>query len=446
MRAWGDPMSRLIHMLLLAVVAAALSGCVFLDVKRQQQKLGAFCELSGTVASERGRDTPLVVVLVRKDAAGDNPENWSVFDHFVLERAGRWVFSANLGQYGFAAFEDTNGNLVYQPGEPFLQVDLDHPFQCAAGGRISDIALTIPEDGRPRIDGPLDVAALQARTVHDQMRTSIGLVTSVGEVTDLSHPRFSEENARNGLWRPFDFLFDARPGVYLLEEYDPDKTPVLFVHGIQGTPRNFEDIIANLDRGTFQPWVYFYPSGVSLPDLAEHLNQTMMQLRRRLGFDKVIVVAHSAGGLVSRSFIFKYRKSLGRGAIPMFLTIATPWDGHEAAARGVANAPVVVDSWRDLAPGSPFLTELFFTEVGAETTRKTLPMDITHHLLFAFRRNSGSFGPSDDRTVTVSSQLRWEAQEDADHHIYGFDETHVGVLKAKEVSRLINAILANRRI
>lgn len=440
-------MNRLIQFLLLGVAVAAMSGCVFLDVKRQQEKLDAFCTFSGTVASERAVDKPLVVVLVRK--VGEDPnidENWNVFDHFVRERSGRWVFAAKSGVYGVTAFEDTNSNLVYEPDEPFLDFTLDDLLVCEPGGKISGIALMIPESGRLEVDGPIDVAELQARTVHDQMRTSIGLVTAVGEVVDLADPRFSEENARNGLWRPFDFLFDARPGIYLLEEYDPDKTPILFVHGVQGTPRNFQYIISNLDRDTFQPWVYYYPSGAPFADLVGHLDQTMKQLRRRLGFDELFVVAHSAGGLVSRAFIFKHRESLGRGNIPIFVTIATPWDGHKAAAKGVRNAPVVVHSWRDLAPGSQFLTEMFFTGNGGTATPRHLPLDLTHHLIFAFKRNPRSFGESDDETVTVDSQMRWEAQEDAGHRVYGFNETHTGILKSGEVSRLINEILVNGRI
>ena len=441
-RWWVLAMSWFIRFPLLVLVAAILGGCVFFDVKEQQEKLSAFCSLSGTVVSDGADDKPLVVILVRKEGPGNQLKDWSVFDHFVLERSGRWVFGVNEGRYGFAAFEDVNGNLIYQPGEPFLQVDLDSPVACKAGDEIRDIELIIPRDGRPRIDGPIDVAAMQTRTVHEQMRTSIGLVTAVGDVVSLSDPRFSLENARNGMWRPFDFLFEAKPGIYLLEPYDADKTPVLFVHGVQGTPRNFEFLIDNLDRDAFQPMVYYYPSGVSFSALAAHLDQTLSQLRRRHGFGKIVVVAHSAGGLVSRAFLFSHRESVGAGSIPILLTIATPWDGHEAAGRGVERAPAVVDSWRDLAPGSQFLTELFSTGSGDKAAERDLPDDVAHHLIFAFRRNPSTFGPSDDRTVTVDSQLRWEAQEDAGHRIYGFDETHVGVLKSEEVASLIKEILA----
>ncbi len=436
-------MGRLFKALWLGVAVAALHGCVFSEVKQQQQNLAAFCRVSGTVTSEHATDKPLVVVLARKvDANPDINEKWHVFDHYVLEGSGRWAFSAKVGVYGLAAFEDTNSDLVYQRDEPFLGVASNDLVDCGPGSEIADIALTIPETGRLAGDGAIDIVELQSRTISDQMRTSIGLLTAVGDVTDLGDTRFSEENARKGLWRPFDFLFDAGPGIYLLEEYDPDKTPVLFVHGIMGTPRNFAYMIDRLDRDMFQPWVYYYPSGVRLSAVARHLNQTMMQLRRRLGFDEVLVVAHSAGGLVARSFVFQHRDSMGEDTIPVLATIATPWNGHAAAARGVERAPVVVHSWRDIAPESAFLTEMFYAYGEPGEALKQLPESVHHHLLFAFKRNRNSFGESDDRTVTVASQVRWEAQQDADR-LYGFDETHIGVLQSEQVSILLNAILAD---
>lgn len=436
-------MGKLFQVLWIGAAVAALHGCVFFEVKQQQRNLAAFCLVSGTVTSEHATDKPLVVVLVRKvDANPDIDEKWRVFDHYVLEGNGRWAFGATVGVYGLAAFEDTNSDLVYQPDEPFLGVALNDLVNCGPGSKIGDIALTIPETGRLAVDGPIDVVELQSRTLDDQMQTSIGLLTAVGDVTDLGHTRFSEENARKGLWRPFDFLFDAGPGIYLLEEYAPDKTPVLFVHGIMGTPRNFAYIIDHLDRKMFQPWVYYYPSGVRLTAVVRHLNQTTLQLRRRLGFDDVLVVAHSAGGLVARSFIFQHRDSMGEDSIPVLATIATPWNGHAAAARGVERAPAVVHSWRDIAPGSAFLTEMFHADGEPGESLKQLPEGVKHHLVFAFKRNRNSFGESDDRTVTVASQVRWEAQQDADR-LYGFDETHVGVLQSEQLSKLLNAILAD---
>src|SRR5207244_1834877 len=127
----------------------------------------------------------------------------------------------------------------------------------------------------------LDISALQVRSFSDQLDLSLGQVTAVGEVVALSDPRFDQKVAEDGLWRPFDFLFKGRPGIYFLEPYDARKLPVLFVHGINGTPTNFGPLIEHLDRERFQPWVYYYPSGAALPNVADHLAQTMRKLQRQ---------------------------------------------------------------------------------------------------------------------------------------------------------------------
>jgi hypothetical protein len=73
-----------------------------------------------------------------------------------------------------------------------------------------------------------------------------------------------------------------------------------------------------------------------------------------------------------------------------------------------------------------------------------LPQGTTHHLVFTYRRSSTSLGESNDQAVTVASQLRPAAQSGA-VRIYGFDDTHVGVLKNAEVSALLNRLLEGVR-
>ena len=49
------PVGPIRQLLVLAAVAAMLStGCVFREVKQQQARIDAQCQIQGTVASERG--------------------------------------------------------------------------------------------------------------------------------------------------------------------------------------------------------------------------------------------------------------------------------------------------------------------------------------------------------------------------------------------------------
>jgi pimeloyl-ACP methyl ester carboxylesterase len=425
--------------LLITLLAA---GCAFQTVREQQAKIAALCTISGTVRTERPTTNPLIVALVRQRGAGDleQPANWDLFDHFVVEGSGSWHFLVSPGTYGLAAFEDRDSNLVYRPGEPFLGVDPNRLIACGRGGERRDIALVIPTEGKPRIGGEIDISKLQARTVHDQFAISIGLLTTVGEVTTLDDPRFSEENAKSGMWAPLDFTLKFRPGVYFLQPYERDRIPVLFVHGIEGTPATFRYLIGRLDRTRFQPWVYYYPSGASLGFTADHLTETMRNLQLEHGFQRFFVVAHSMGGLVSRGFILRYQDPSRPNEIPLYVTIATPWGGAKSAELGVKYAPAVVRSWYDMAPDSAYLRELFYQDP-ARKIRRTLPPSLAHHLMFTYSRNAESFGPSDDRVIAVASQMRAEAQQEA-RRLHGFDLTHTGVFQSAELSRLLNEILA----
>ena len=405
------------------------------DVRPQQEKLDATCVITGSV-SNAGKDPhPLVVVLFLQDERRESvaSRGWHVVDHFVLERPGRFGFGAGEpGRYALAAFVDRSRDLVYQPGEPYATIGFDRPLACASGVRLNDLALAVPEVVKEPFPVALDIEKLQARSEDAQVKATLGQLTATGELAALSDARFSEDNAESGLWQPFDFLIGAGAGIYFLEPYDARRVPVLFVHGIGGTPASFDYLVGKLDRTRFQPWVYYYPSGAHLDMIADHLDQTMAKLQARYRFERYAVVAHSMGGLVSRGFIQRHSQRFTGARIPLFVTVSTPWGGHGGAAFGVKTSPVVVRVWEDMAPGSAYQRSVL---------QAPLPEGLQHHLLFTFNRKSTSFGESDDQAVTVASQLLPQAQRGA-FKVYGFDDTHRGVLRNPEVSALINRLLA----
>jgi pimeloyl-ACP methyl ester carboxylesterase len=407
---------------------------MLLDVRPQQEKLDSTCILTGSVSAARKDARPLVVVLFRQDEGGERgvTRGWHVVDHFALEQPGRWGFGTGPGRYALAAFEDRSRDLVYQPGEAYGSLGFDQPIACTEGARLTDLVLAVPLSVAQPFPHSLDIGKLQARKLEDQVRATIGQLTATGELAALSDARFSEANAESGLWRPFDFLVTARAGIYFLEPYDPRRVPVLFVHGVNGTPVDFEYLAGRIDRARFQPWVYYYPSGMHLDIIAGHLEQTMAKLQARYRFERYAVVAHSMGGLVSRGFLQKAAAHTAGGRVPLFVSLSTPWGGHRAAEIGVKKSPVVVRVWEDMAPGSEYQRGLY---------SKPLPSGMKHHLLFTFSRKSASFGESDDQTVSVASQLLPQAQRDA-FKLYGFDHTHMGVLRDPEVSQLLNELLA----
>jgi pimeloyl-ACP methyl ester carboxylesterase len=263
---------------------------------------------------------------------------------------------------------------------------------------------------------------------------SLGDRAALGEVASLDDGRFSRVRAADGLWRPFDFMLYGATGLYFLEPYNPRKTPVLFVHGVNGTPRDFRLLIEGLDGRLFQPWVYCYPSGLHLDTIAAHLDQTLRQLQGRYALHELLVVAHSVGGLISRSLILRQAGTVASPHIPLFISIASPWDGVDAARLGVAYAPEPVWVWYDLVPGDEFLTRLFYE--GTTGSRRRLPPDTAHHLIVAI-----DFGEAGDGRVSVQSQLRREATEEA-ADMHAIDQSHAGVLREARTAALVNRLLA----
>jgi len=430
-------------LLVAAMVALFAVGCTgikrYWGYRDQRKQFTEFTELRGTVRTEEPSSSPLVVVLLRIDG-----ESYELVDSFTVAGAGRWRFVfRGTGTYWLGAFEDLNADGNYDD-EPALGGEAAPTFEISRSRREDGIELVIPADGRFNVEGPVDIAELQARSSRDQERATLGQLTVLGDVVELDDPRFSQENGEKGVWYPVDFVFDVGPGIYFLEEYDPDKIPVLFVHGMTGYPREFEVLAAGLDRQRFQPWFYFYPSGSFLANVSDHLNQSVTDLENRLHFERIFVVAHSMGGLVSRSFILKHHAMGKRDTVQFFASISTPWRGIESAALGVKYASKVMErlppSFENVALDSPFVHGLFFEDRDGSTVRRRLPEEVAYHLIFGFVAEEGTNPTSNDGVVSLPSALRLEAWEESkSRHLVGAD--HTGILRQRATVDILNQLL-----
>ncbi len=101
-------------------------------------------------------------------------------------------------------------------------------------------------------------------------------------------------------------------GLYMLYPYDPDKIPVVFVHGLASSPMTWFPMLNELlaeerIRRKYQFWVYWYPTSNPVEFSAHGLRKTLKEARKRFGFDNLLLVGHSMGGLLSRLMIQKSR-------------------------------------------------------------------------------------------------------------------------------------------
>jgi pimeloyl-ACP methyl ester carboxylesterase len=344
------------------------------------------------------------------------------------------------GCYGVFAFEDANENGHYDAEPGLSAASPDRFFELGTGQRQDVPDLAIPADGRLAVDAAdptsEQVLGLVARSQEEQLLVSLQSVAVEGERADLSDPRFGAQSARLGYFDPLGFGWQVGPGVYFLEDYDPHKIPVLFVHGALGHPSEFESLVKGLDRTHYQPWFFFYPSGARLSSVSELLSQLVTRLRLRLRFARLAVVAHSMGGLVARSFILKHHEEAREDPVELFVAISTPWDGSEAAQSAnrepspLFPASMRVPMWQDIATNSAFLNHLFFVDGEPAKGERPLPPGLEFDLLFGVL----------DRTISLSSAARWEAVRQARER-WPLVEDHTSILRSPDASKLLGGIL-----
>ncbi|MDM0073569.1 alpha/beta fold hydrolase [Variovorax sp. J2P1-59] len=398
----------------LMMLCAMASGCGLLQADQQMRRLGDAMYFTGVAETEKEARGPIVVVLYR---LGTAPE--PVFLDVIPRSRGVYHLAGPPGSYGILAFEDVNRDMVYEAGEPAvlyegtaLSIDAvnDPPTAAQGLGRIR-----IPATATAKILPPVFDEAYAALV----RRRNEGF----GAQAAIDEGRFAPGRVREGLFQPLRFIEEGRAGLFMLEPYDPKRIPVIFVHGAGGSPRDWEFVIDKLDRTRFQPWVFFYPSGFSIGLSALFLNNAVDELHYRYAFPTSVVVAHSMGGLVARGALNIIVREGRAPPVHHVVTISTPWLGHSAARWADIGPTRVPGSWLDMAPDSPYLSELMVVP---------RPSAIRYTLFFGFGGRSRFVSGNNDGAVSLDSVLAPDIQSRADV-VFGFDEDHVSILRSSEM-------------
>jgi pimeloyl-ACP methyl ester carboxylesterase len=429
---------------ILVLTALSVSGCAAMQrvigFKDQAAQAEGTARIEGRIDTEGPAEGTLVVVLGH---ASDTPgAEGTGADTFVRVRPGTYAFPVAPGRYQVGAYEDRNRNglldlderAMQLQGSPVLEVG---PGEVASRDLVLKVGVVL--EG---LEEPLDVLGLVERSAKEQRSFSLWAWSVQGEICeDLADDSYGPDAGPRGLWQIMDFLNDGVAGIYFMEPYDPGRIPVLFVHGISGYPQEFSTLIDSLDRDRFQPWFYFYPSGFGLDGLANHLATLLERLQVRHDFDELAVVAHSMGGLVSRGAILKYQEETGRDDVRLFVSISTPWGG-DVNAKNAEDAPIQLpDSFKDMNPSSDYLRWVFYQDEERQVLRH-LPEDVDYHMIFGFRMNS-SKDVADDGTVTVASQTRPEARDQALTR-WPLDSGHVEILHSEDAVSRLSLLLDQR--
>ena len=417
-------------MVVLLIVCLGMASCRIHKLKVDVEKQVETWEVYGEVEIPEKLEGQLIAVVYGCDrivgkASEYKGRSYKIAGYKVVDPAVK-VFAIFLdpGIYRFALIHDRNGNFEADPDEPVYVHDHGHRLKFSDVVKQIDLALDVPTEGRLPKKFPRNFNVLPPQAVDTHH-------LAFGEMMDLEDPRFSMDAGKLGLWQSAAFLKQYGAGLYWRDPYDPNRIPVLFVSGAGGSAQEWRFFFDNLDTEKFQAWYWLYPSGMRISFLGYYLNRWIERMARIYSFERIYIVAHSMGGLVSREAIVSHLKRADaddsrEALIQGFVTISTPWNGHSLAKKGVENLARPVPSWHDVIPGSKFLQTVFAYPLKGR---------IEHHLLFGYTENSG-----DDGTVALSSVLLDEAQKDA-VEVHGYMAEHVDILFKDEVFEHVQEIL-----
>ena len=120
-----------------------------------------------------------------------------------------------------------------------------------------------------------------------------------------------------------------KTGLYFLQPYDPDRTPLVFVHGLFSTPFDWVQTINGLQadpeiRKHYQFWVFAYPTGNPILYSALRLREELARADKLYPNHRpYVVVGHSMGGMLTHMQVVTatqamWEKTLGQTAKSIF--------------------------------------------------------------------------------------------------------------------------------
>ncbi len=407
-------------LLLIFSLIYLFQGCALLKLKRDSVIGDNTTIFVGKVTSNTYNEKPIFIAAYCITDTGRVLTNYR-----VLHKQGTFdLLVYQEEKYILWAFVDINNNNCFDTNEPSGYYKNGKIINSGSSGIFMhlDITLSMPKSDYKNIDSSFAIQNVCFKNKPSNLS---------GAVISLDNEMFSKENGKNGYWAPAEFYKNVGGNIYFNREFDPQKIPILFIHGALRTPRDFQIFIKNIDTTRYQPCFFYYPSGLPLTAMSNLLLWKLFNLFKTYKIDEMCITAHSMGGLIARYFLIHYGKYFP--SINLFIAISSPWSGVISAEKGVKHSPVIVPSWRELQPNGPFIKALF---------QKQLPKNIEYYMLFGHKLGKRKMRYNNDGTIALASILDNRSQSEA-KMIYGFEEDHTSILKSNDMFTRYNMILDN---
>ncbi len=179
------------------------------------------------------------------------------------------------------------------------------------------VFLSFNERNEPRVEFLDTMESSNVQIGEVAVPLEIDYTTPLAYSFEQSIQKNALDGATLGLLHPDSLLKDTEDGsrklkgMYMPQAYDPEKIPVVMVHGLWSSTLTWMEMYNTLNsipqiREHYQFWFYFYPNGQPFWVSAAQLSDDLASLRRDLdpkrsnsNMDRMILVGHSMGGLVA---------------------------------------------------------------------------------------------------------------------------------------------------
>jgi pimeloyl-ACP methyl ester carboxylesterase len=404
-------------MVSIGIFTILLNGCyVAPEVKKPDEALSKqSCLLMGKIIDHENASSPILIVAFSiQYSSDDQSQVIRIADSILLPESGQYALYVGEGSYYIAAYRDFNKDNVYTKDD-FVGMYGHLETINISKQLIANLDITVSANSDNKFGFPISITPLNNKAKNHGLEN--------GYTTTLDHEIFSDKYGKMGMWSPDVFMEKAGADIYSLTKYDKKKVPVLFVHGVGGSPRDFRSIAKSINKKKYQAWFFHYPSGMRLEQASDILYKKLTVLHSQHHFKKLHITAHSMGGLVTRSFIKKYIKENRFSYLKGYISMATPYGGNEASRIGAEYSPVKVPCWTDVATNSEFLKDLY---------SPAMLKKIKFYLFFGYAGNNRFFKDVNDGAISLKSQLDPRIKKEAIATI-GVDADHTGILNSKEM-------------
>jgi Flp pilus assembly protein TadD len=423
-------LKSVIRLFVVCHLVALIIGCNYLELVEERyldDSPKKSCILMGEIKkTERTSRPVLVVAFLKQYSVKQKAQIIKVADSILLKEPGPYMLYVTQGEYNVAAFIDFNENLLYESDDFAGWYGMPDTVSIKSEQVMNGLDIVLSEKTDKPFDFPISIKASEYEEKKNLCLENEGVV-------NLDDKIFSSKYSSMGLWSPAEFIIKAGINIYSLEHYDKSKTPILFIHGAGGSPRDFNYLVKNINRDIYQPWFFYYPSGLKIEKISDILYKKIEVLHNKYNFKVLYLTAHSMGGLVSRSLINQYGTEKRLDFLKLYTSISTPYGGNEVSRLGVEYSPAHISCWEDVATGSEFLKNLFI---------KKMSPNIRFYLFFGYAGDSRISKDFDDGIISLKSQLDPKAKAEA-VLTCGFDEDHVSILSSDKMVEKYNEILSD---